>query len=413
MSKHFAIDISKWSEISILLIFCYVVLLANANARFSVLGVSVGFLSIMNIIFICAVGCIIEKWEVQKFFHRHIFLIVASFIFLLSFLIKTVIAGTSHAWGIFGEWILLPLSAGLAMSILLGRSEKAQRAFMRAAAILLVVTSLSTLPFLAKGALTYDGRLTGIWPSPNHLALFLGPLISVVVISCKPWSMPHYSRTNTVRMILSICTVMLATFVLVRTESVGSIVAVALTVGAVVATMYVIQKKYKALLCMILLGLALLLPLALGKVNNAYTDLQRNPLTSRMMIWRTSVDLLRGAPITGIEIGTFQERYLNAQKYYTPYLEWAVPLPHNLYLALWLYGGLIGLSVFLAIIIHLVQAWRQKKAGHTHALPFFAGMITILLQGIFDTPLFRPELAVLFWLCVSGLLVHLWANKDT
>jgi O-antigen ligase len=133
---------------------------------------------------------------------------------------------------------------------------------------------------------------------------------------------------------------------------------------------------------------------------------ERSSLASRIIIWEVSLHLLREHPWLGIGPGNFQQSYLNAQLFFPPYLEWAVPHPHQLYLAFWLESGLLGLIGFLFIIHYtLMRLWRASKEKTSGMLPMLllSLLTALLLQGFFDTPYFSLPLAYLFW-CILLLL---------
>jgi O-antigen ligase len=112
--------------------------------------------------------------------------------------------------------------------------------------------------------------------------------------------------------------------------------------------------------------------------------------------------------LIGIGPGNYQEKYLDYQKYYPPYLEWAVPHPHNLYLAFWLYGGIAGLIGFLSLIFLWFKGILPKiKSGPDWtALVSLGIMAYILTHGLIDTTYFKNDLAVIFWLCFIVLKKH-------
>jgi O-antigen ligase len=118
------------------------------------------------------------------------------------------------------------------------------------------------------------------------------------------------------------------------------------------------------------------------------------------MIWQSSGKILSDNWLLGIGPGNFQDKYLEYQKYFPPYLEWAVPHPHNLYLAFWLYGGLVGLVSFLVILYFFFKKVETPKLGVSTGVKYIAlgVMIYVLLHGLVDTTIFKNDLAVVFWL---------------
>ena len=126
----------------------------------------------------------------------------------------------------------------------------------------------------------------------------------------------------------------------------------------------------------------------------------RSSLSSRMMIWKASVKMLENNLIFGIGPGNFQKTYLEYQKFYPPYLEWAVPHPNNLYLTFWLSGGILGVVGFLGLVFFWLKDIFVKIKTESNEILFITLgiMLIILLHGIFDTTYFKNDLAIIFWL---------------
>ena len=150
--------------------------------------------------------------------------------------------------------------------------------------------------------------------------------------------------------------------------------------------------------------------------NDKFADLinfhGRSSLASRMMIWRSALDIGRDHWFFGIGAGNFQEMYLGYQKFYLPYLEWAVPHPHSFYLTFWLYGGVFGAAGFVATLFFFFKDITAKisadRENRSYYLASFGIMFYVLIHGIVDTTYFKNDLAVVFWL--SFLAV--WSKKD-
>src|SRR3990167_663538 len=128
----------------------------------------------------------------------------------------------------------------------------------------------------------------------------------------------------------------------------------------------------------------------------------RSSLVSLVMIWQSAGKMIADNPLFGIGLGRFQEVYLEYQKYFPPYLEWAVPQPHNLYLAVWLQTGLLGLFGFILLITRSVYILIKNKSRESALL---LGLLTLyLIYGLFDTPFFKTDLAFSFWLVIALIM---------
>jgi putative inorganic carbon (HCO3(-)) transporter len=128
-------------------------------------------------------------------------------------------------------------------------------------------------------------------------------------------------------------------------------------------------------------------------------ELSYPSLKSRLIIWQSAWQMTKDHPLVGIGPGLFQKYYLDYQTQMPPYLEWAVPQPHNLFLAFWLQTGLFGLLGFIWL---LALFFRQGKSGQLINYFLMAAMIYLLAHGLIDTTYWKNDLAIIFWL-ITGL----------
>ena len=71
--------------------------------------------------------------------------------------------------------------------------------------------------------------------------------------------------------------------------------------------------------------------------------------------------------------------------------------PHNLFLTIWLNLGLIGLVAFVWLMVLFFRC--QKPSVISYQLS--AVMITIIAQGLVDSPYWKNDLAMMFWIFLS------------
>jgi O-antigen ligase len=93
-------------------------------------------------------------------------------------------------------------------------------------------------------------------------------------------------------------------------------------------------------------------------------------------------------------------------------LEWAVPQPHNIFLAFWLQAGLLGFAGFLMLLFFIFNALfriLQDKKNATLAAPLLGFFLYVVLHGLIDTTFWKNDLAFLFWVC-AFLVLFLHAN---
>jgi len=130
------------------------------------------------------------------------------------------------------------------------------------------------------------------------------------------------------------------------------------------------------------------------------TDMsERNSITSRIQIWHTSLVILRENPILGIGLADFQRVYEDTiPTLHFPPHEWLVPEPHNVYLATWLHTGVFGFLAFLGMGVHGVRALRQRYVHRDWLwVGLGIGFLTMYAHGLFDTTVWKNDLAVIFF----------------
>ena len=145
-------------------------------------------------------------------------------------------------------------------------------------------------------------------------------------------------------------------------------------------------------------------------------DEQDPSINTRLLMWRTTFEMIKDKPIFGSGIGTFRMNYLDYQaqllkenpnhiKYYTKVGE-----THNEYLQICAELGIIGLGLFLLIfyfIFHTVfNFYRRNKNGEDRLiiLGLIMGITCFMIHSLFTFPLHVPVLGAIFFIIV-GLTV--------
>ncbi len=269
--------------------------------------------------------------------------------------------------------------------------------------------SFIALGYFFSGNLTYDGRLRAFYESPNYLAMYLAPLLVFTVSSL--WS----TATTYGKLFWMVATASIVA-ALYLTYSHGAwfgVLGATLFLALFYAPFGAPHKRkviISFLICVFLISV--LLPIfATSSIGTALLDESPASSQSRFVIWKTALAILKDHPFWGIGLGTFQEYYLAYQsRFPEPYPEWAVPYPHNLFLAFWLQTGLIGFVGFLWVFIRSLQKMThlsQNKNRTTFAAALVAIAVTILLHGAIDTPFWKNDLSVLFF----TIVILLWQRQ--
>ena len=296
--------------------------------------------------------------------------------------------------GITKSWFVLPILLAAATVHAVDISLVSRRAVMYTLIASATAVAITSLGYAAADIFTYDHRLAAFYLSPNHLAMTLAPvlpLITGLLVGTR-------SRTTRVLLVGAALTVGVTLYL---TRSFGGMLSGG--AGVIIALTCLSSDRRTLLRGIVMAGASLLVALLLlwhtPRMQDFFTMPERSSISSRLTIYTVALRILGDHPWTGIGPGGFQDAYLAYQPSYPPYLEWAVPQPHNLYLAFWLQTGLMGMVGFLLLLITLLRIVRRHPDPLT--LTAAAALATILLHGLVDTPYWKNDLAVVFWVIVA------------
>ncbi len=296
--------------------------------------------------------------------------------------------------GAIKGWFLAPLLFILIAGDIIGK-KKIKNIF-QAYFFSAFIVSIIALGYLILQKLTYDRRLEAFFNSPNYLAMYLAPALAGIIIKL----ILETKRKNKLMSIYLIVPILVAFY---WTFSYSAWLAVGLAILAVLTLKFKHnKKKIVASIIIILAGFLLIFS---SQLNNkkfiALVDFNnRSSVASRVIIWRVTWRAIEDHWFLGIGMNNFQTTYLSYQKEFPPYLEWAVPHPHNLYLAFWLSGGILSLIGFFMFLFFWFQNIFQKLKKDNQILFWMTLglMLVILFHGFVDTTYFKNDLAIIFWM---------------
>lgn len=340
--------------------------------------------------------------------------------------------GFLRALGIIKSWFVIPMLFGYIIFY-------ASRVyFSREKLIFLFMVSFlpfgifSLLMWIFGSGMTYDGRFEGIFNSPNTLAMYLTPAAILSWYFFRKYSFAPQTKGEGGVTSQSVCETTLSpllvkarrntfwisffifAFLLFLTRSYSAWIAIFLglfffeivrirNIRARANYILVGANNYSPLryagIILVFAGI-----IAFSQWNNPrfehfFDPGSRSSFASRVMIWQSAGKMVVDSPVFGIGPGNFQACYLAYQKYFPPYLEWSVPEPHNIFLAFWLGGGIIGLLGCGFLVFWWFRNVFQniKKEGGHLLLTLAAIMIAMLVHGLVDTPYWRISLSYIFW----------------
>ncbi len=344
-------------------------------------------------------GLVETKFLKTKFF-------IPIMLLLVGCTISTIVSPYKLAsLGIFKGWFIGPLLFFMVLVSVVKTKKQIKNILVVFGLSGAGVAVISIGYFLARN-LTFDGRLRTFFLSPNHLAMYLAPALLIAL---------YFLLASKELKYFWLIVVGLAGIAFYFTFSYGA------WLGVLVGLLFLLwfnfrsldpQKRKKVFLYFyIFIFLIIILgafQLRTEKFQN-FLFSTRSSLQSRLIIWRAGLLILKDHPLWGIGLGTFQKYYLDYSSYFKePYLQWAVPQPHNLFLAFWLQTGVLGLLGFVWIVVWFFKKGlaRINTAGASYAMPLLAVMIYILVHGLIDTTYWKNDLAIIFWVMV-GLMVIL------
>lgn len=277
-----------------------------------------------------------------------------------------------------------------------------------------LAVSLISLYFALQGLFTFDGRLNAFYESPNYLAMYVSPGLIFAVyffvfkrdLFNKIIGPSHlkFFKNVLLNRIFQTFIILVLSAVIILTKSFGAVFGMFFAFvlflpkyNSHLDKKFVRKNKNYLALAVIILFL-LFTFLALQKYEQIANSEGRSSFHSRIMIWRSSFEILRESPFFGIGPGTFQDKYLELQPKFAPYLEWAVTQPHNSFLAFYLQAGFIGFCGFLVIL------WWFWKYGRRKDLMLLF-LSYFLLHSLFDTLYWKNDLAMIFWVMLGIVLI--------
>lgn len=253
------------------------------------------------------------------------------------------------------------------------------------------------------GNLTVDGRVVGIFGySPNYLALYLSPIaILMAGESLTLQKKKHFLKFSLWPELFFL--VMLLGIYL--SGSRGGLLAVAAGLGAFAIFHYwgwIYQRFSAKIIIGILILAAFYTSWTLFKPNfNLAGPAGGRVVTSnnvRWQIWETSLEMIKSHPVLGVGLANYQNAFAELTKNRINFPEYITPVAlssHNVFLMFYLTTGLLGILAFLGLIVIFFRNLFRAKSSYVPYLG--AAMAAILIYGLIDTPYFKNDLSVMFW----------------
>ena len=305
------------------------------------------------------------------------------------------------ALGIYRAYFIEPVAV-FYIAIDLVRTPQQFRVILLGLAIGATIFALMNLGAWAIALAHHQVIQTGdapeaLYTSPNAVAMYLEPPLAIAA------GFGLYADNGRDRRIAIACLVFVLAAVVFTLSRAGLLT---LTVLALVAIITMPQRRLK----LALLGGAVLGAIAVLQIPYIQTRFFRqldptynqNTFEGRLQIWSDTLHMLRDHPILGAGLRAYTQvmaPYVSTHRIPELY-------PHNVYLAMWSEVGLLGLAAFVALLVMLLwRGWRGLYRAHDFARPLLwgtsAAFVAIAVHGFFDTPYYKNDLAVEFWIVAA------------
>lgn len=235
--------------------------------------------------------------------------------------------------------------------------------------------------------------VTGSFENPAGLAIFLSGLL--------PCSL-YFTRERKMRYKMwGIVTSLLAIWVILLSNSRTGIL-----IMIVLCILYVCQNisfppRHRFVNKFLFLGIVLFLFVGLYFWKKDSAD-------GRMLIWLCSLDMFGDHWFFGIGSGKFQAEYM---LYQADFFQWHpdsmfmmladnVNNPFNEYLKVLVEYGIIGFSMVVMILVHLVKVCKANR-DKVFLFPVFGCILAVMLAACFSYPLNYPSIVLIFVFSVA------------
>ena len=404
-------------KINYYLILLIVFALPSYLIRFDIFGIPTTLLEIL--IYLSAILSLCQilntKYQIQKDFKK---IIIPIILFITGGIIGIFVApDRMTALGQFKAYIFDPILFFIVL-VLNIRSEKETKNLLYAFFLSGIYVGAYSLWQYFSGSIAEDGRVVGIFGySPNYTAFYLAPLFIIGLY------LTYIDRKNNLfYSLLKILLLIIVVWGIVLTGSRGAILAIvgSIAFGSIIKYLFYLRNNIqKTIYILVLVVLVIAAGYFLIKPDFSVPGTDAGRIGSsnniRWEIYKTTLNHI--IPVNyhwlwGLGLGNFQNYFTEISASWINYPEYIAPkalAAHNLVLQSWLNVGIIGLIGFIWILINFFKSVLFKNPL-SYAL--FVAMIAIMIQGAVDTPYWKNDLAVMFWMMVF-ISVFIYDDKNT
>lgn len=345
---------------------------------------------------------------------------------------------TIPALGILKGWVIMPMLYGWIVIRVLSSVDDRKATLYAYLFSSLALSVWGIYQVISGDFITIDQRASGPFSSANYLALYVAPAFAlscvllwqklerVFVGDCEEKSLINrlFSRLRSrvesgdspLLFICEIVCFVLIGIALICSKSYGGILGIlgALGIYAVYEVFFSSYKgtygglwrKISVFVVIILIGsTALWAQVGTNKFDDFLSFDRQSSSSVRVQTWTVALKLIEENPFLGLGLGRFQAVYeeratelLGVEPY-----EGTMLHPHNLLLSTWANAGMIGVIAVAWLIVAVFWSLKNRSLSGrerrfvTLVLTMF---LVILLHGVIDQPLWKNDLALLWWMVI-------------
>lgn len=353
-------------------------------------------------IYLLSLFFVIKIWRKKAFLHWDNF-----YILMIAWLVIGLVSSAFFSeqrvmsLGLWKGWMLDPVLLSLIIASALKAKKQMNVLYLGGIFLLGWQGLIIVWQIITNNGWTEDGRLAGVFESPNYLAMLTMPILL--------WSLCRIVLEKRYKFWELICwgLGLLALMCSVSLVGIGGLA------GGLILVLWLHLRQDWRKVMLLMLGLVM----AVGifgwwmagneRIGNMMDLSKRSSITVRAQVWRIDWGMIADNYLTGIGLGNYEKSYIDyAPKFFDPPLEWRMLHGHNLFLHTWVSLGLAGM-LFLIVILLVFYARALKIYKQTRWW-WMGGVLVLLLAwvatGMFDTPLWKNDLAVWWWIMIGVIL---------
>ena len=239
-----------------------------------------------------------------------------------------------------------------------------------------------------------ERRVTSLFPYPNAIGLFLGPLVTMSFF----FLFSHFFTLSLKKrsFLFWVFIVLFGSFALFLSQTEAAWIAVP---AAIIIVSFFVRPLRRFTIPLITLGIivVLLLP-AIHVPLVQKLSLQDFSGQVRLKQWEETAYLLKDHWVFGAGLSGYPYVLTSYRLY--PEIE-VFQYPHQLFFNIWTELGLMGLVSFILlsffVLVSFFSSLKKQKEPDWILLALFAVFLEMVIHGFVDVPYFKNDLAMMTW----------------